>query len=241
VASGRESKGQALAALGGLGLVASLWTPWYSIEIPQAAINSVTQMAKQLGALGPLITQGAQLINQLGPFHVTAWQAFNTTPAVLLVTGVIAGGLAFLALTDRAGNTSQLTMLAGVVAAMLVGYRLAVPPGQGGFVHPAWGIYLALVSALLMLVGGGLAGSDRGPAVPVMATHTPPPPAPSPPPAAPGPAATAHTSFPGPSGATAGWSDPPAQQMAAGWSDLPAQSAAPATWLTSESVPPPKL
>ena len=158
--SSRGTKGQSLAALGAAGLVASLWLPWYTIQIPQAALNSAAEMAKQLGALGPLITSGTRLIGQLGPFHLTAWQTFNTTPAVLLVVGIVGGGLAVLSLTDRAGNTSQLTTLGGVVGALLVGYRIAMPPGQGSFVHPAWGIYLALVSALVMVAGGALSRND---------------------------------------------------------------------------------
>lgn len=187
----RSGRGQALAVLGAAGLVASLWLPWYTIQIPQAALNSATQMAKQLGALGPLITSGARLISQLGPFHLTAWQAFNTTPAVLLVVAIVGGGLAGLALTDRAGNTSQLTMLGGIVGALLVGYRIAVPPGQGDFVHPAWGSYMALVSALMMVVGGSLTRGDSGFAVPT---------------------------------STGDWSP----------------AAAPASWSTAQTLPPPK-
>lgn len=150
------SGGHLLSAAGGGGLALSLWMPWYTIHFPQAALNSVDQMSQQFGALGQLMRSGARLINQLGPFHVTAWQAFKTAPAVLLVVAIIGGGLAVLALTERAGNISQLTMLGGVLAALLVGYRIAVPPGQNGIVHPDWGIYLALVSALTMLAGGAL-------------------------------------------------------------------------------------
>ncbi len=149
--------GHALAAAGGAGLAASLWLPWYTLHIPQAALNSLTQMSQQFGALGGLIRSGARLISQLGPLHITAWQAFRTVPAVLLVLAIIGGGLALLALSERAGNTSQLTMLASGVAVVLVGYRIAVPPGQGGFVHPAWGAYLAMISSLAMLAGGFLA------------------------------------------------------------------------------------
>ncbi|HLY47993.1 MAG TPA: hypothetical protein VKR21_02255 [Solirubrobacteraceae bacterium] len=153
----RAKQGHALAVAGGAGLAISLWLPWYTVHIPQAALNSVAAMSRQFGALGGLIRSGAQLISQLGPFHLTAWQVFKTVPAVLLVIAIIGGGLALLALTDRAGDTSQLTRLAGGVGAVLVGYRIAVPPGQGGFVHPAWAIYLALLSSLAILAGGLLA------------------------------------------------------------------------------------
>jgi hypothetical protein len=65
------------------------------------------------------------------------------------------------------------------VGVVLVIYRIAVPPGQGNFVHPAWGIYLALVSALVMLAGGVLAGQapDEEPAraMPMPNSYTPAP------------------------------------------------------------------
>jgi hypothetical protein len=210
-------------ALGGAGLAASLWLPWYSIQIPAAALNSVAQSAQQYGALAPLVKAGAALVNQLGPFHISAWQAFTTTPAVLLTVAIIAGGLAGLALTDRAGNTSQLTMLAAFVGAALVGYRIAVPPGQGSFVHPAWGIYLAFISTLLMLGGGALSASDSGEPVPAL---TMPNPnlgygAQS---SAGGWGPAAYSTSPGASGAAPGWSDSPQAGTVAGWSGHPAQS-----------------
>jgi hypothetical protein len=141
-------------------LAISLWLPWYTISFPQSALDSLRQFSQQLGTLGALVRSGAQLLSRLGPFHVTAWQAFKTTPDVLLVAAIIGGGIALLALADRAGSTSGLTMLAGAVAAGLIGYRIAVPPGQSSFVSPAWGIYVALLSSLAMLAGGFLSGRE---------------------------------------------------------------------------------
>lgn len=149
--------GHTLAAAGGAGLALSLWMPWYTVDIPQSTLNTVAQMSQRFGALGGLVRSGTALLRQLGPFHITSWEAFKTVPAVLLVVAVIGGGLALLALSDRVGDSSQLTTMAGAVGAVLVVYRIAVPPGQGSFVHPAWGLYLALVSALGILAGGVLA------------------------------------------------------------------------------------
>jgi hypothetical protein len=174
--SGTGKPGQGLASIGGLGLALSLWLPWYTIHISQSALNSVAQMSQQLGALGPLVRTGAQLISQLGPFHVNAWQAFHSaTPAVVLAVAVIGGGLGLLALSDRAGAASQPTMLAGGVAVLLVGYKIAVPPTQSGFVHPAWGIYLALLSAVAMVVGGALSTRDGDTYEPERVTSRPTP------------------------------------------------------------------
>jgi hypothetical protein len=154
--------GQALAVAGGAGLALSLWMPWYTVDVPQSALNAVARMSHSFGALGGLIRSGTALLSQLGPFHITSWEAFKTVPAVLLVVAIIGGGLALMALTERIGDSSQLTMLAGVVGAVLVLYRIVVPPGQGSFVHPDWGIYLALISAVDMLAGGVLASQARG-------------------------------------------------------------------------------
>ncbi len=162
----RENRGHALAALGAAGLVASLWLPWYSFTLPPAALDTLAQTAQQLGPLGSLVTRGAQLLSELGPLHVTGWQALKTTPVVLLVIGIIAGGLSVLALTERATNTARLTILLAIVGSLLVGYRVAVPPVQADFVHPTWGIYVALVSGLVMLAGGMVAGSEGARALP---------------------------------------------------------------------------
>lgn len=165
--SGTGKPGESLAAIGGCGLAISLWLPWYTITIPQSALDSVNQLSQQLGALGPVLRSGAQLLSQLGPFHVTAWQVFKTLPAVLLVAAIIGGGLAVLALSDRAASTSQLTLLAGGVAAVLVGYRIAVPPGQNSFASPAWGAYVGLLSSLALIAGGFISGRSGAATEPV--------------------------------------------------------------------------
>ncbi|HTX31048.1 MAG TPA: hypothetical protein VMD09_06665 [Solirubrobacteraceae bacterium] len=88
----------------------------------------------------------------------SAWQAFTAMPVVLLVTGAFAGVLSVLELCDRAGDTSHLAMLAGALAAVLVAYRLALPPLPG--MHAAWGVYVTLGSALTVLAGGLLAAAE---------------------------------------------------------------------------------
>jgi hypothetical protein len=228
--SGTGKHGQLLAALGGVGLAISLWLPWYTIHIPQAALDSVNQLSQQLGALGPLMRTGAQLISQLGPFHVTAWQAFKTTPDVLLVAAIIGGGLALLALSERAGNTSQLTMLAGAVGTILVGYRIAVPPGQNSsLVSPDWGVYVGLLSSLALLAGGFLSGRSADSAEPFVMAPRP----------APYPAVPAPTSWDA-AAALSVAADPivVAADPIVAAAD-PAVTAPADAWSTGSSVPPP--
>jgi energy-converting hydrogenase Eha subunit A len=137
IRSGRDSgelasrHGQALAAIGGGALLASLWLPWYTARAPQSA-----------------------------------WQTFTAMPTVLLVTGAFVGVLSVLELCARAGDTSRLAMLAGGLAAILVAYRLSVPPLAG--MHSGWGAYVALASSLTVLGGGMLAATDPSlPEIPV--------------------------------------------------------------------------
>lgn len=152
-----ESRGHALAALGGLALALSLWLPWYSFRIPSAAIGSALALAHSAGSLAPLITAGAQLAGHLGGLHATAWQAYTTLPVVLVVCAVIGGGLAALTAAGRAEGVWQLVALAGVVGGLLVLSRLVAPPLDGQLLHPAWGLFLALGGALAMAAGGAAA------------------------------------------------------------------------------------
>ncbi len=97
--------------------------------------------------------QGLELARQLGPLHVNAWQVFQTIDIVLLVVGIVAGGLALLAYSGRAVALPGLLGAAGALAAVLALYRVLVPPGPDGVLHPATGGYVALAGALAVLVG----------------------------------------------------------------------------------------
>jgi hypothetical protein len=153
-------------------LVASLWAPWYRLQIPQAALNAAVQNAQQFGILGPIVSQGASMLRELGPLHVTAWQAFTFAPAVLLVVGVVAGGLALLAVTDRAAGVAGLIAGAGLSGIAMSAYRIVVRPGLSGLLHPAWGLYLSLACSAAVLVGGLIAraAEDAETGTPVQAT-----------------------------------------------------------------------
>jgi hypothetical protein len=58
-------------------LLLSLWLPWYSFQIPAGVLNQAEQAGSQFGALAPLIQRGADLLRQLGPQHLTAWDVFH--------------------------------------------------------------------------------------------------------------------------------------------------------------------
>lgn len=157
----RDGLGHVTGSVAGAGLIASLWLPWYSFTIPPAAINDAVQVAHQYGLSPSLISLGADYLNHLGPLHFTAWNVMTTIPAIVLVCGVLGGGLAVLSLTGRATEVGRAIGGAGLVATCLVGFRVLVLPGQGGFLQHAWGVYLALVAAIAMTVGGALASGEH--------------------------------------------------------------------------------
>ena len=157
----RESTGYSVAVLGAIALIASLWLHWYSFRIPAAVIDSAEGLARQLGFSAAAVSSNAQLLNQLQPFHTSAWQVMTTIPGVLLGAAVVGGGLSLLAVSGRASSVAKLVSLAGAVAAVLVVYRLAAPPAPDGILHPAWGLWLALAGSVALITGGALAGRER--------------------------------------------------------------------------------
>ena len=179
----RRTFGYWLAVLGAAGLIFSLWQSWYSFRIPGAVIDQAKQLAPQFGPIGSLIAQGAQIAQQLGTLHATAWQVYHVTPAILLLLGAVAGGLALLAITDRAESVGRIIAGAATIAAAIVLYRLLSPAGSDGLLHPDWGIELALGSAAVALVGGLLSAAGEQPRTSTGTTWAPPQPRRAQPPA----------------------------------------------------------
>jgi len=158
--TGRRPWAYAISALGGLGLLLSLWLPWYSFQIPATVLDQAEQAGSQFGALGPLIQQGADLLRQLGPQHLTAWDVFHQIDVALAVAGGLAAGLAALALTGRATGVSPVIAVAGAIAASLILCRLLKPPGPSEILHPAWGLWFALAGAGAVMAGGLLSRGE---------------------------------------------------------------------------------
>jgi hypothetical protein len=170
--TGRRPWAYAISALGGLGLLLSLWLPWYSFRIPASVLNQAEQAGSQFGALGPLIQRGADLLRQLGPQHLTAWDVFHQIDVALALAGVVAAGLAALALTGRATGVSPVIAVAGAIAASLILYRLLKPPGPSEILHPAWGLWFALAVAGAIVVGGLLSRAEADDDVASVGTFT---------------------------------------------------------------------
>jgi hypothetical protein len=164
MSTGRRIWAYAVAAVGSAGLIVSLWLPWYSFRIPGFAIDQAEQVGQQFGILAPLIRQGAEIARGLGALHLTAWDVLHQADIIIALAAGAAGALALLASTGRATGVGRVIAAAGAVALGVALYRTLVPPGPNGFLHAAWGSYVALAAGAAALAGGLLAsGEDKRP------------------------------------------------------------------------------
>lgn len=144
----------------------------------------------------------------------SAWDALDVIPIILMVAIVAAVGVAVARLTDAdvepAVSMNAVVSILGIIAVLLVLYRIVSPPDSGvsGIsVDPAVGIFLGLIAAAGIAYGGyramqeegasfgeigdrlgsGGSGGTRGPGGPEGPGGTPPQPPSSTPPSPPPP------------------------------------------------------
>jgi len=117
--------GELVGAVGGVGLLVSSFLPWYSF--------------------GDL-------------FDLTAWQAFSVTDIFLAVTAVVGMSVAICVLAHLSVSYpvagSAVATLFGVIAVVLIVYRLINPPGE--HLGREIGAWLGLVAAAAITYGGYL-------------------------------------------------------------------------------------
>jgi hypothetical protein len=172
----RSQLGFLIAALGAAVLAVSVFLPWYGVSITGPGAASAQQelaaVAQQYGnstfqtgatALGAEFSSlaGRQLAT------VSAHQSLKDISAILLV---LAGVALLASLLRLAGMTGLLEAgggqiaVAGGVAALFVLYRMLQPPGgETALVSLSlqWGIWLALLSAAAIVVGGLISASAQ--------------------------------------------------------------------------------
>jgi hypothetical protein len=85
---------------------------------------------------------------------------------VILAAGIAAVGLAVLTATSRTVAlpvaASALTAGLGIGAVVMVVCRMLLQPGQGEFIDLKFGIYLALISAVVVAYGGWESMQEEG-------------------------------------------------------------------------------
>ena len=131
---GRLSRGQVIAAVGGIVLLVAMFLPWIGISGPSLPA----------GLPGGVDTSSSENI----------WKG-SSLDIYLLITGVVALLPALLALTDSAAEFSFLsaaTLLLGTVAVILVIAFLTVDFPDGA--DRKIGAYVGLGAAIVIAVGG---------------------------------------------------------------------------------------
>ena len=140
--TGKLTRGQAIASLGGVVLFASLFLDWYSLD------------ARGLGGL-------------LGGIDISAsgWEAFSWVDLLCALTALVAVGAAVLTATSRtvaiAVGTSVVVAALGAISAVVILYRIVNQPGPNELIVVEVGAYLGLVSAAAVAVGGWLDMQER--------------------------------------------------------------------------------
>ena len=127
-------------------LVLSLWIPWFETD----PTNPNSKVDAQVG-------------------KVTAWEAFQTLPLLLIITAIVPVLLAWLVIRGQEveWNRGEITTIVGVVSFMLVfgnGILFGRPGSNPVDVQLWWGYLLALLAPLIMSVGGIMRQTETPPA-----------------------------------------------------------------------------
>jgi len=139
----RLRPGELIAAAGGVALLVVMFLDWY--------------------AAGGTTSVGGQSITV--SVGITAWQAFGITDILLALAALIAIGLAVTTATRRSPAlpvaASVITATTGILATLLVLYRILNQPGPNDFVEVKFGAFLGFLAVLAVAVGGFLAMRDE--------------------------------------------------------------------------------
>ena len=132
----RLRRGELIAAAGGVLLLVVMFLDWYAA-----------------GGADGVASQG-----------FTAWQSFGVLDAILALVALLAIVLAGLAVTQHSPAlpvaASVVTAATGILAALLVLYRILNQPGPNDFVEVRYGAFLGLLCVLAVAAGGWGAMSE---------------------------------------------------------------------------------
>lgn len=153
------SAGETAAGVSGLLLFIFMFLPWYGVD--------------SVGGFG------------IGGVDASAWEAFSFVDILLFLVVVVVVGLVVAQLAGATPELpqppAQIIMVAGIVALVLILFRLVFVPGvDGGLdleldVDRKLGIFLALIAAGGIVYGGWRGTNESAaPAVPEAPGATPP-------------------------------------------------------------------
>ena len=132
----RLRPGELIAAAGGVALLVVMFLEWY-------AAGGTTKVA------------GRDITISVG---FTAWEAFGITDILLALAALIAIGLAVLTATRRSPAlpvaASVITATTGILATLLVLYRILNQPGPNEFIEVKLPAFLGFLCVLAIAAGG---------------------------------------------------------------------------------------
>jgi hypothetical protein len=172
----RAPLGLLIAALGAAVLAVSVFLPWYGVSVTPtgtaAAQQQLATVAEQYGNTA-FQTQASQLgaaFTSLAGRQLATLSAHQTLKNISLMLLVLAGVSLLASLFRLAGVTGVLEAgggqiaLAGTAAALCVLFRMLARPGLQTNLFSlslSWGIWLALLGAAAIVVGGLLSPSHQ--------------------------------------------------------------------------------
>jgi quinol-cytochrome oxidoreductase complex cytochrome b subunit len=167
----RLRTGELIAAVSALALFIIMFLPWFGVDLGAGA-----EIAEDFGVEVPEASA-----------DFNAWESFDFIDLVLLVTIVVAVGLAAATMAAQTVAlpvaASALTAGLGILSTLLIVYRIIDPPGDAD--RKFW-VFLGLVAAAGIAYGGWRAMQEEGTsfgdeADRVRGRGEPPPPPPPPP------------------------------------------------------------
>ena len=173
----RLRAGEWTATVGGAGLLATLFLPWFDVQLPQETVQQ-----QQFGGGGVLNVLKTYAVDSWG----SGWDALGWLVIVIVLVAVACA--AWLALANATARpvaqlvaASVLTATAGTLAFVVVALRaLVFQPGPNDIVVLRYGAWLGVLASLVLAVGGWWAIKDERTDAPESA-YTPPEPRPPPP------------------------------------------------------------
>jgi hypothetical protein len=146
-------RGALIAGISGVALFIIMLLPWFGAGEAGQAIEQAQEIAEQIGAVE---------VEEVDT-TANAWESFDFIDIVLLLTVIAAVGLAVMSAMGTSVNlpvaASAITTGIGVLATLLVLYRILDPPYDAG---REYGVFLGLLACAGVAVGGWLAMQEEG-------------------------------------------------------------------------------
>ncbi|MGI9557595.1 MAG: hypothetical protein ACR2N5_06610 [Solirubrobacterales bacterium] len=145
---GRLGRGELIAGISGVLLFIFMFFSWFGV--PDFA-GEVLDQAQDLGVAIDVDTTA------------NAWQAFDFIDLVLLLAVIISVGFAIISAAGSNANLpvagGALTAGIGIIATLLVLYRIIDPPSDAG---RELGVWLGLITSAGIAVGGWMSMQEEG-------------------------------------------------------------------------------